>query len=225
MAEVIRKLTITRTKLAHWELKIRIPDTRGPHRVSVLLHGWTGDEDSMWIFASRIPEDSIVIAPRGLHRTPLGGFSWHPISEQSLSEFHDFRPAVDALDELFEPENIHFESLNSVNFSHLNLIGFSQGAALAYSYGLIKPEKIDSLAGLSGFFPDGALEFVEDRPLLGVPAFIAHGTQDTIVPVERARNSVEMLQMAGCDVSYCEDDVGHKLSSTCFRGLQSFLSE
>jgi predicted esterase len=52
--------------------------------------------------------------------------------------------------------------------------------------------------------------------------FIAHGTDDDRVPVEKARLSAELLENAGAAVTYCEEQVGHKLSAKCFRGLEAF---
>jgi hypothetical protein len=44
------------------------------------------------------------------------------------------------------------------------------------------------------------------------------------VPVEKARWSVELMQRAGSDVTYCEQQAGHKLSVSCFRALESFFA-
>jgi hypothetical protein len=34
---------------------------------------------------------------------------------------------------------------------------------------------------------------------------------------------VALLEKAGATVTYCEEDVGHKLSAGCFRGLESYF--
>ncbi len=119
--------------------------------------------------------------------------------------------------------------LNTMHFpnvalSHVSLVGFSQGTALSYTFALMYPERVTSVAGLSGFLPEGAIDLVSSRPLLGKRIFIAHGTRDELVSVERARLAVELLKQAGAQVTYCEDDVGHKLSMSCFHGLQAFFS-
>jgi phospholipase/carboxylesterase len=85
------------------------------------------------------------------------------------------------------------------------------------------PHRVESLAGLSGFLPEGAANLVKERPLVDKAVFVTHGTQDDLVPVARARRSVELLEMAGAQVTYCEEQVGHKLSSACFRGMESFF--
>jgi len=37
--------------------------------------------------------------------------------------------------------------------------------------------------------------------------------------------SIGLLENAGATVTYCEDNVGHKLSIKCFRGLEAFYEK
>ena len=106
----------------------------------------------------------------------------------------------------------------------MHLLGFSQGAALACAYALLNPGRVATLAGLAGFLPEAAAELAADGGLAGLPVFLAHGTQDAMVPVALARKSAAILEQAGARVTYCEDDVGHKLSANCFRGFGEVLS-
>ena len=78
---------------------------------------------------------------------------------------------------------------------------------------------------LAGFVPSGLEEVIVKRPLKGKSVFVAHGTQDEMVPVDRARASIELLEKAGANVTYCEDEVGHKVSAACLRALESFLQD
>jgi predicted esterase len=61
--------------------------------------------------------------------------------------------------------------------------------------------------------------------LEGKPFFVAHGTKDEMVTIERARASIELLEQAGANVTYCEDEVGHKVSVTCLRSLKKFFAD
>jgi phospholipase/carboxylesterase len=209
-----------RLEINNLVIQARIPPGDGPRPVFVMLHGWTGDENSMWIFASRLPENAILLAPRGLYVSPLGGFSWYPKINQTWPELNDFETAIAALVEVLALE--HFPD---GDFSQLRLLGFSQGAAFAYAFALARAKSLRSLAGLSGFVPDGASRSVETQPLADLPVFVAHGIQDQLVPIERARQSVAALQQAGAVVSYCEHQAGHKLNAECFRSLQIFFQQ
>lgn len=203
-----------------WTVRWRQPKNSGPFPVILLLHGWTGDEDAMWVFASRLPQNSIMIAPRGPYSTPLGGYGWHVHKAKAWPWVDDLRPGVQALDELLNQANFP-----QADFTHLSLVGFSQGAAMAFTYALLHPHNVRAAAGLSGFLPDGAGLLATGQPLLDVPMFMAHGLQDDLVPISRARQAQRILQQAGAYVSFCDDDVGHKLSASCFRNLEIFFEK
>ncbi len=194
----------------------------------MLLHGWTGDENVMWIFTSRLPARYLILAPRGLYPASLGGYGWHP-DHNGWPSVEDFLPAVDALMSLlatFRRGDIPPElGQDKLDFSRPSWMGFSQGAALMYSLAFSRPEEVDKAAGLAGFLPDGAEKLAAGRPLEGKPVFVAHGTQDEKVPIERARRSVKLLEEAGARVTYCEADTGHKLSASCFRGMEAFFKD
>jgi phospholipase/carboxylesterase len=215
-----KKLQILET--GDWIIRYRLPDGVGPHPVIWLLHGWTGDEDSMWIFASRLPEHYLLLAPRGLYSAPIGGYSWYPMSSgKAWPQVADFHPAIEKLCWLMDQWP---ETAPPADFSRFRIAGFSQGGALAYSFAMLHPKHIISLAGLASFLPDGAEEYLHKSHLNEVPVFISHGTKDHLIPVERARQAVKQLQQAGAQVHYCESDKGHKLSADCFRGMETFFS-
>lgn len=206
-----------------WTFRQRLPDGfaygPGPHPVILMIHGWTGDENAMWIFADRLPKNALLIAPRGPYPAARGGFSWVQ-DKGRWPQLDDFRPAMQALWEF-----VTLENFPSADMNRLFLVGFSMGAALAFSMALSYPERIRAAAALSGFLPDGIAALVEGRPLKQKPVFLAHGVQDNLVPVERARQAVELLRQAGAQVDYCEDNVGHKLSIACFRSLEVFFED
>ena len=215
MSQPTHKLEIGRLVV-----QARIPPGEGKHPLFVMLHGWTGDENSMWIFAPRLPPDAILLAPRGLFESPLGGYSWYPKIDRDWPGIEEFEEAIAGLGKILSPT--YFPG---ALFSDIRLVGFSQGAALAYSFALSQQGSVRALAGLSGFIPEGTLNLVKDRPLEGTPLFVAHGKQDDLVPVERARLSVEVLQNAGAIVSYCEHEAGHKLNAACFLSMQVFFEQ
>jgi phospholipase/carboxylesterase len=202
-----------------WVYRTTQPESPGPYPVILMLHGWTGDENSMWVFTSRLPANRLIIAPRGLYPAAQGGYAWHKHMGGWPQMMH-FKPAVEAMLDLLSTARFP-----SGDFSTLHLIGFSQGAALAYAFTLRYPERVASLSALSGFMPLEARAESSIKRLNGLPVFITHGSQDTLVPVERARQAAEFFDQAGAQVTYCEHDVGHKLNANCFRGLEAFHRE
>jgi phospholipase/carboxylesterase len=147
-----------------------------------MIHGWTGDENSMWVFAHKLPAHVAVLAPRGPYVAPEGGYTWREIQPGiwGLPGLDDLRPSAEALIGFVDD----WSHAAGVSANQMELIGFSQGAALSYTLALLHPERIQALAALSGFMPRGAEDLFGRRPLVGKSVFIAHGRQDYMIPVE-----------------------------------------
>jgi len=206
--------------LDDWTVRQRFPEGAGPQRLILLIHGWTGDENSMWIFAPRLPSNYVILSPRGISDTPLGGFSWEEKDVAGWPTADNFQDAIGALFDLVA--SVQHPELSTDQF---DVMGFSQGAALAYTMLLLHPERINKLAGISGFLPEGLGEQIKDRRLLDKKIFVAHGRRDDMVSIDRARSVLRDLKSAGSEVIYCEEDVGHKLSAGCFRAMDDYFSD
>ena len=212
-----------------WTMRIRPAETENP-RLLVMIHGLTGDENSMWVFARRFSADYWVIAPRAPYPANPQGFSWRPnplTIEEAQLNLHK-RPALDVLKSSAEAliKLIDEYSVSvKVEARHFDAIGFSQGAAMVNVLGILYPDRVRKMGILAGFVPSGLDAYINDRVLTGKRVFVAHGTQDEMVPIDRARASMQLLEQAGASITYCEDEVGHKLSSNCLRALEDYLTD
>jgi phospholipase/carboxylesterase len=205
-----------------WTLRVRATQTANP-RLLVLVHGWTGDENSMWIFARGLSSDFWMMAPRAPYPAEPSGFSWRPHQAETHGRpsLEALRPAADGLIRLID----EYSASVKVDALQFDLAGFSQGAAMVNLVGMLYPHRVRKMGVLAGFVPAGLEELIAQKPLAGKNIFVAHGTQDQMVPIDRARDSIELLEQAGAQVTYCEDEVGHKVSSTCMRALESYLQD
>lgn len=201
-----------------WTLRLR-PGAGHDARVILLLHGWTGDENSMWAFARDLPGSAWLIAPRAPHLA-ASGYSWRAL-RSGWPTHDDLRPSAPLLLDLIDRWGI----ANAVDTRHVDLVGFSQGAAMCVTFALAYPARARRIGILAGFAPPGAEMLVPDRPLEGKPVFVAHGSQDQIVRVEYARLTVEFLESCGATVTYCESETGHKLGAECRHELASFFGD
>jgi phospholipase/carboxylesterase len=206
----------------NWTLRVRQP-TQAPARLLLMLHGWTGDENSMWVFARNFPTDYRILAPRGLHPAPQGGYSWRPLREGTFGRpsLDDLRDSAEALVRLVDA----YAAQGPMDARQFDVMGFSQGAALSNVLNCLHPNRVRKVGILAGFMPSGMEEIVAQKPLAGKRVFVAHGTQDNLVPIDRARASMSLLEQAGAAVTYCESEVGHKVSADCLRGLESFFAD
>jgi len=207
------------TTFEDWTLRVRAGTGK---RMLLLLHGWTGDENSMSIFTRNMPEQYWIIAPRAPYSAQSGGFSWRaPAPRGSWPSVDLFRPAIEKLVLLLD----HWASVNGLDATDLDVAGFSQGGAMTFTLGALYPTRVCKMGILAGFAPEGAEQVLSPDLLRGKSIFLAHGTLDEMVPVAMARHTVQLLQNAGAQVTYCESEVGHKLSADCLRALENYLAD
>jgi phospholipase/carboxylesterase len=203
-----------------WTLKIREPEVVEGAPVLVLLHGWTGDENSMWVFANNLSKEAFLIAPRGLFPSRhdfKDGYSWVEDTSIKWAAKEDFDTSVGGLDRLLEGLGSKYPA----DFTRLNLAGFSQGAAFASAYMMSFPERVKKLALLSGFLSEGVGPSSAD--LAGKRIFIGHGSLDETVPVDKAEDASLLFQAMGAEVDLCVTEVGHRLGADCFKGFNRFF--
>ena len=209
----------------NWTLRFRPSLNNADSRIRLLLliHGWTGDENSMWVFSKDLPSNYWMVAPRAPHSAQPFGYSWRPHQPETHGRpsLETLKPAADELISFVD----EYSSLVGVDADQFNVMGFSQGAAMANVLALLYPHRIHKAGILAGFVPSGLEEVIATHPLAGKPFFVAHGTFDELVPIDRARASIELLEQAGAQITYCEDEVGHKVSANCLRALKEFLMD
>jgi phospholipase/carboxylesterase len=203
-------------------LRIRKADHPLPSLL-LLIHGFTGDENSMWVFARDLPTHYWVVAPRAPYKAESGGYSWRQdqTSDSGRSRFEELQSSAEVLIRLIDT----YQASAGLDLSQpFDVIGFSQGAAISSLLAFLYPDRIRKLSLLAGFIPLGMEKLATRQPLEAKSVFVAHGTKDETVPVEEARASIKILEQAGAHVTYCEDEVGHKVSLSCLQALRKFLA-
>lgn len=200
--------------------------TENPERVLLMLHGWTGDENSMWTFAKGFPETYAILSPRAPFLAPKerGGYSWRDLKPGTWGSptLDELRPPADGLVTLVD------EWLVALNIpdARFDVVGFSQGGALATLLAILYPQRIRKMAALAGFIPKGIGEaHLTPGLLAGIDCFWAHGTEDELVPFERGRESAQRMEAAGANLHFCEATTGHRVSRDCRHALNAFLAD
>ena len=224
--------TLIETELVEfdgWTLRV-LPSAK-PKRLMLLIHGYTGDENSMWVFAQGLPSHYWMIAPRAPHSVESGGYTWRPLQRLDPStgsgqgfgkpSLDQLRPPAEALIRLVDA----YQASAGIDASVFDVMGFSQGAVMCNVLSFLFPERIRKAGILAGFVPSGLEELISLKPLEGKSFFVAHGTKDDTVTIDRARDSIGLLEKAGARVTYCEDEVGHKVSVRCLSAMKDFFAD
>jgi phospholipase/carboxylesterase len=205
-----------------WTLRIRESADPSP-RLMLLIHGFTGDENSMWVFGRDLPPRYWIVAPRAPHAGKPAGYSWRPPQFENMNQL-DLDLLRSSTEELIQLVDDYAASI-SLEARTFDVMGFSQGGAMSSLLALLHPERVRKVGMLASFVPEGVEQLISQRPLEGKPFFVAHGTKDETVSIDRARASIQLLEQAGANVTYCEDEVGHKVSVTCLRALKKFFAD
>ena len=104
------------------------------------------------------------------------------------------------------------------------LMGFSQGCAMTLMTGLRYPERLAGLVGLSGYLPLAAVaESERHEANADVPIFLAHGSADTVIPIDRATASRDALIAMGHPVEWHEYPMPHSVCAEEITDLNRWL--
>ncbi len=207
------------TTFDNWTLRVRPGSSQ---KILLLLHGWTGNENSMSVFIKDFPTDYWIVSPRALFPASSGGYSWRAQAPGATWPTIDlFRPSVAGLLDLLK----NWSAANNIVAERVDVAGFSQGGALTFTLGALHPERFGKMGILAGFAPNGSESVVGSSTFIGKRVFVAHGTLDEMVPIDLAKRTIKFLAGAGAEVEYHESEVGHKLSKEGLRELERYLSE
>ncbi len=206
--------------LKGWPFRVKPAEQpENPAEVLLLLHGYLGNENVMWVLTKSIPKTYTMLAPRAPIKLGPDQYSWHPIEPQWPALNATYRPiANDLLNRVDQ-----WVTDNNLVVDRYDVMGFSQGAVMAYGLSFLFPDRINKVAALAGFIPQSWQADLKNISLKNESYFIAHGTQDGTVPFEKAQQAAEFLKEKGARVSFCEADTGHKFGANCFSGLGEFF--
>jgi phospholipase/carboxylesterase len=137
-------------------------------------------------------------------------------SPQDAAGLHRSRQLVEVL--------LAREKERGIPSNRIVLAGFSQGCAMALLTGLRHAEPLAGIAGLSGYLPLAATTEQERHPAnLHTPIFLAHGTHDEVVSLDRAEASRDALSRLGHPVEWHEYLMGHSVTPLEIEELNAWL--
>ncbi|GAB4459337.1 MAG: alpha/beta fold hydrolase [Anaerolineae bacterium] len=194
--------------------------TAAPAPLVVMVHGFAGDETSMWIFRQTVPPGVAIVAPRAPIPLDAGGFVWFRYDRKRL------QPQVESLDAA-QQKLAHFLARLPAHYpvdpTQLVLMGFSQGAMMVNQFIINHPDEALGVASLAGAVPLPP-QNPQSHQLGGVPVFVAHGLRDDVIPVKQGRLTHRIFSALGADVTYGEYPAAHKLHTDGIKALKQWLA-
>lgn len=149
--------------------------------------------------------------------------AWYDIRHPDLRLQEDeagVRGSVAAVSRL-----IRREQERGVASARIVLAGFSQGGVIALHAGLRYPERLAGLVALSAYLPFPHSLDAEAPPAnRRTPVFLAHGTNDPIVPYALGEEARRTLEAREQPVVWHRYAMGHGISGEEIADLRPFLA-
>lgn len=119
---------------------------------------------------------------------------------------------------------IQNEIRRGIAADHIVLAGFSQGGAIALHAGLRYPAPLAGIMALSAPVPFAEELMAEVHPANAtLPVFMAHGTDDQMIPFDSARRAHELMEARGLRPEWHAYDMGHTLVPEEIRDIARWL--
>lgn len=191
--------------------------------VLIMLHGVGSNEADLFSFADRIPGEYLVISARAPNTLGPDSYAWYqvdfstgkPVFNQEQAEQSRIK-LISFIEELgkehpFDPARVY-------------LCGFSQGAIMAYSVALTRPDLVRGIAAMSGRLLEEVKPLVKpSRALKQLSVFISHGTQDGTLPVRYASEAEAYLRSIGISPTLKTYNDGHAINAAMLADLLVWL--
>jgi phospholipase/carboxylesterase len=203
------------------------PSGAGPHPTILTLHGRGANAFDLLGLAPYFCNGKfLMICPQGPLETPIGpgafGYAWYPMSMGGLPDISAILSSRGKLQQFIDACMKRY----SIDAKKLVVLGFSQGGVMAYSLVLSNPERFAGLAVLSSWLPKELIPELSIREAVqSLPTIVQHGSQDQMIEVQRAQDSVEQLRALRVRLTYREYDMGHEITPRSLSELSAWLDE
>lgn len=213
--------------------RVELESAPHPRAAVIWLHGLGADGND---FAAVVPELDLAACPPirfvfphapAIAVTINGGYvmpAWYDILGGNLVDRQDaagIQASERAIVALIE-----HEVARGIPYRNIVLAGFSQGCAMALHTGLRLPHTLAGIMALSGYLPL-ADRFATERRAANAktPIFMAHGTQDPVVVVQRGEDSRDALAALGHPVQWHSYPMQHSVHPRELADISVFLAQ
>jgi phospholipase/carboxylesterase len=174
-------------------------------RTLLLLHGTGGNERDLIPLGRELDPNASLLSPRGkvlengmprfFRRLAEGVFDLEDLQKRT----HELADFVTSAAQRYE-----------INIKRIVAVGYSNGANIAASMLLLRPEILQAAILFRAMVP----LIPETKPdLTSAGVWIGAGTHDPIIPASNTKELVELLRSAGADVTIRFFQSGHELTS------------
>lgn len=205
---------------------VREPSGLANHApVLLLLHGYGSNEDDLFSFSDQIPGHWLIVSVRAPIVMSEKQFRWYDVKRvdgKIRLNFEDEERSRKALIECVD----HVVKKYNADGNRVVVAGFSQGANMSLALALTEPDKIHAAGCFSGRFLEEVTPLITKKEALqSKQVFIAHGTEDKMLPIDYANENQKNLQSMGVKVTLSTDEIGHSISSKQLTAFVEWLTK
>lgn len=204
-----------------------VPAGKGPFPTMIALHGWGASaHDLLGLAPLFSAQNWLFLCPQGTTTLQVGpgmeGYGWFPLERGRPPEPRAFLAASRQLRDFVDRACERYP----VDPGRLVVLGFSQGGLMAFDLVLRQPQRFAGLIGLSTWLPELlAANLPRDEAQKRLPVLQVHGTEDQQIEIARARETRDVLEGFGVDLTYREFPMGHEVRPEVLREMARWLSE
>src|SRR5207247_1018175 len=174
------------------------------NRTLLLLHGTGGNERDLIALGRELDPNAALLSPRGkVLENGMPRF-FRRLAE-GVFDTEDLKKRTDELADFVSAAAEHYQ----IDIKNIVAVGYSNGANIAASTLLLRPEILSSAILFRAMVP----LVPETQPgLSSVRVWIGAGTNDPIIPSSETKRLAELLRDAGADVTMRYFPAGHELT-------------
>ncbi len=174
-------------------------------RTLLLLHGTGGNERDLISLGQELDPGASLLSPRG--KTLENGMPrfFRRLAE-GVFDLEDLKARTHELADFVISATQHYE----VDKSEIVAVGYSNGANIAASMLLLRPEVLSAAVLFRAMLP---LTPEKQPKLTSVGVWIGAGAHDPIIPASSTKELAKLLRDAGADVTIRFFQSGHELTS------------
>ena len=164
------------------------------HKTIIMIHGRGANAEDIMSLSNYLQlKDFNILAPEATQS------SWYPYSFMAPRDANE--PALSSALALID-QKVHALLNKGVKANDIFFLGFSQGACLSLEYAASSPADFGGIIAFSGGLIGEKLELERYQgSLRDVPVFIGCSDQDPHIPLERVKESTNILSTMGASVN------------------------
>ena len=191
----------------------------------ILLHGIGSNEKDLFSFANQLPDKYLVVSARAPYEIGQDKYAWYNIDFSTGKPVYNKEKAEKSRTVILKFIQ-QLKEKHSFDDKQVYLCGFSQGAIMAYSVGLTRPDKIKGIAVMSGRMLEDIKPLIKPgEQLKQLSVFISHGTRDDVFKVQLARECAAYVKGLGITPTYKEYPEAHTISNAMIADLIIWLNK